>query len=212
MELSLVFDGERIVMKWNSIPLAKTQIGCAKMKITTAIAALILASVAATAQANTVDVSYTTSGSAGSWTYDLSITNNIGGTNDIYAVQVQLSTGTLAGSPPGWAQGFFAPIEWCYAGNCGYFGATNLAPAQTLSGFLVSDTATTAASSLLWRVFAEGGTYFGPGNITGNPSNPGFSGTAAATPLPAALPLFAGGLGLIGLLAKRRKSKPAIGM
>jgi len=31
----------------------------------------------------------------------------------------------------------------------------------------------------------------------------------ATTPLPAALPLFAGGLGLIGLLARRRKQKLA---
>jgi len=29
--------------------------------------------------------------------------------------------------------------------------------------------------------------------------------TDTATPIPAALPLFAGGLGLIGLLARRRK-------
>ena len=33
------------------------------------------------------------------------------------------------------------------------------------------------------------------------------SASASATPLPAALPLFAGGLGLIGLLARRRKRK-----
>ena len=30
------------------------------------------------------------------------------------------------------------------------------------------------------------------------------------TPLPAALPLFAGGLGLFGLLARRRKKKAAV--
>jgi hypothetical protein len=33
--------------------------------------------------------------------------------------------------------------------------------------------------------------------------------TVAATPLPAALPLFAGGLGVIGLLGWRRKRKNA---
>ena len=32
-------------------------------------------------------------------------------------------------------------------------------------------------------------------------------GTAGGTPLPAALPLFAGGLGMLGLLARRRKQK-----
>jgi concanavalin A-like lectin/glucanase superfamily protein len=34
-----------------------------------------------------------------------------------------------------------------------------------------------------------------------------YSGELAPTPLPAALPLFAGGLGVIGLLARRRKQK-----
>jgi hypothetical protein len=36
-----------------------------------------------------------------------------------------------------------------------------------------------------------------------------FTVEATATPLPAALPLFAGGLGVIGLLARRRKRKAA---
>jgi hypothetical protein len=33
-----------------------------------------------------VDVTYTFSGSAGDWTYDFSVTNNLGGTNYIYAL------------------------------------------------------------------------------------------------------------------------------
>jgi hypothetical protein len=38
----------------------------------------------------------------------------------------------------------------------------------------------------------------------------GNASPVAATPLPAALPLFAGGIGLIGLLARRRKRKAAL--
>jgi hypothetical protein len=34
-----------------------------------------------------------------------------------------------------------------------------------------------------------------------------FQGTFSATPLPAALPLFAGGLGMVGFLARRKKQK-----
>ena len=37
-----------------------------------------------------------------------------------------------------------------------------------------------------------------------------FAPPTSATPLPAALPLFAGGLGAIGLLARRRKRKQAV--
>jgi hypothetical protein len=37
----------------------------------------------------------------------------------------------------------------------------------------------------------------------------GQTNSVSATPLPAALPLFAGGLGLVGLLARRRKRKNA---
>jgi hypothetical protein len=34
-----------------------------------------------------------------------------------------------------------------------------------------------------------------------------FQGTLTATPIPAALPLFAGGLGMLGLFGRRRKQK-----
>jgi hypothetical protein len=36
--------------------------------------------------------------------------------------------------------------------------------------------------------------------------------TSAATPLPAALPLFAGGLGLMGLLGRRKKRKQQVAL
>jgi hypothetical protein len=43
----------------------------------------------------------------------------------------------------------------------------------------------------------------------GNDLPPGFGGSPVATPLPAALPLFASGLGALGLLGWRRKRKNA---
>jgi hypothetical protein len=49
---------------------------------------------------------------------------------------------------------------------------------------------------------------FGLSNIYAFSDNPTVSNPPpATTPLPAALPLFAGGLGVIGLLARRRKQK-----
>ena len=179
----------------------------AALALASAMTALMLAR--ASASASTVDVSYTVSGSPGDWTYDFTITNNIGGTNDIYAVVIPLpSSDSIIGSPSGWGGvGTFAHLEWCYNGNCGFFGTTNLAPGQTLSGFLVQDTSLSAMTSVQWTVFAEGGTYTGSDNINpNNPGNPGFTGTAT-TPLPAALPLFATGLGGLGLLGWRRKRK-----
>jgi hypothetical protein len=54
------------------------------------------------------------------------------------------------------------------------------------------------------QVFGTGGiTIIGPPGLT----QLGGSWTTSETPIPAALPLFAGGLGVMGLLARRRKRK-----
>jgi hypothetical protein len=71
------------------------------------------------------------------------------------------------------------------------------------------DALANTATSLLELVFAGGtGTFACDEGCTGN-----FSGAVtfspAPTPLPGGLPLFAGGLGLIGFLARRRKQAAA---
>jgi hypothetical protein len=43
--------------------------------------------------------------------------------------------------------------------------------------------------------------------VTTDPKNDFSLNTPSATPLPATLPLFAGGLGFVGYFAKRRKQK-----
>ena len=63
-------------------------------------------------------------------------------------------------------------------------------------------------NSLLWCNNSVSGENYTCDPAAGDPTNfVTFSSVQAATPLPAALPLFAGGLGVIGLLARRRKRK-----
>jgi hypothetical protein len=52
-------------------------------------------------------------------------------------------------------------------------------------------------------------TYFGPWGFSNGSSNTVLTLTPVATPLPAALPLFATGLGALGLLGWRRKKRAA---
>jgi hypothetical protein len=75
------------------------------------------------------------------------------------------------------------------------FETYNLATALSLTTgtpSVASDTYTTSAGNLVF------------GNITA------LNFQATVTPLPAALPLFAGGLGLMGLIADRRKRKAKV--
>ena len=186
------------------------------------------------AYADPVDVSYTVSGSAGAWLLDFSVTNNLGGTNSIYYLNLQLPATSIVGSPTGWSYSSVnnpwsnAPYggssivynnPWRVSGNSPVMPPElMISSGQTLSGFEVMYTGPVAPASVLWTAFATLGTYNGPGCFNCG-INPGFEGvgldppwqpiTPIATPLPAALPLFAGGLGALGLLGWRRKRKAA---
>jgi hypothetical protein len=171
------------------------------------------------AQAAPVEVSYTISGSAGNWTYDFSVTNNLGGTNDIYLLTVKLPATNVTGSPGGW---HFEPGDVDF--NFSFFGSSStlyndpwfadtshIFTGQTLSGFLALDASTAPLTTVPWLIFAlNSDTYLGPGCFHCG-SNPGFEGVANAvsTPLPASLPLFASGLAALGWLGCRRKKPRA---
>ena len=174
-----------------------------------------LSSVSAAAVAAPVDVSFAVSGSAGDWVYDFTVTNNLGGTNDIYFFGVQTGQTNITGSPAGWG---YAP--WDNPWNNAYLGgssttydnpwccasAARISPGQTLSGFQVTSNAATALTAIPWFAFAIGDSYSGP--HFSYDSNPGFEGVAgggSAAPEPASWLLMMGGFGAIGGAMRARQ-------
>ena len=172
--------------------------------------------------ASPVNVTYTVSGSAGAWIYDFSFANNIGGTNDIYFLGVQLPTTQALGSPPNW--GFYGTHSWSnmnYGGSSTIYNdswtGNGLTSGITLSGFEAEDTSLTALTSLPFYAYAlNGNTYNGAGCFDCG-SNPGFEGTATIVPFTAAVPepstwamVILGFFG-VGFMAYRKKQNgPAL--
>jgi hypothetical protein len=94
-------------------------------------------------------------------------------------------------------------IWWVEYGK-GNLTFTNNDPAITLAGTLYTD-------ALGFATILGDVTQYVPdsGQSLGNGGTTGGGGTVPSTPLPAALPLFATGLGALGLLGWRRKRKNA---
>ncbi len=182
-----------------------------------AVAGLAFLGATAVAQASPIDVTYTVSGSAGNWTYDFSVTNNLGGTNDIYLFGVEMSplgARNIVGSPANWDPNTITSVNWSIYGglNINYDNIwidgnfpTSILPGQTLSGFKTGSTASTSLSTVPWFAWSTAGTYTGSFcNINcGAPfSNPGFQYDAfAAVPDPSTLWLL--GSGVVGLSGRR---------
>lgn len=88
------------------------------------------------------------------------------------------------------------------------YGGTLLDNANSVPGLQALVTQMVANASV-------GGIWFDPNAtvelLDAAPTNQvlAFGADVAATPLPAALPMFLGGLGILGLVSRRRKQKPA---
>jgi len=208
-----------------------------KMFFGVSAAVTLLLGAFAPAAASPIDVTYTVSGSAGNWLYDFSVTNNLGGANQVYIFGVKLGSVAIdgiSGSPSTWidlgAATSVLPLNnaglggssidyWDYWRNGHANFDDTISSGQTLSGFKVLDTSQTLFTTAAWFAFSLNQTGASPTtgcfdcnngqNLNFPMTQSGFESTASATPLPAALPLFSTGLGALGLLGWRRKRRKA---
>jgi hypothetical protein len=161
-----------------------------------AIAGSLLFGALTTAHAAPVDVTCTVSGSAGNWLLELAVTDNLGGTNNLYLFGVVSSQNNVIASPTSWDPTAINGYNPSFYGgsNTNYnnlwitspSGNHTIVPGQTLGGFTVRSTDTAMPTHVPWMAVAAGGTYLGTGCsfICSAPhDNPGFEGIAVPVAL-----------------------------
>ena len=168
------------------------------------------------AAADPITVGYVATGSAGDWTLDFLVSNNLAGApeQDLYFFGVALSAPDLVGSPAG-----YDPTAISTWDNSGLGGsntlynnvwldasASQLLPGSMLSGFEVHVSDLTLPQTVQWFAFTVGSIpYMGGGNF-GDPFNPGFEGSATNLPEANSGVLLTGVLTAFLLLRRPRRA------
>jgi len=164
--------------------------------------------------ADPITVGYLATGSAGDWTLDFVVSNNLVGApdQDLYFFGVALSAPDVVGSPsdydptaiPTWDNSGLGGSSTLYNNVWVDGSASQLLPGSMLSGFAVHVSDLVFPETVQWFAFTSGGTpYLGGGNF-GDPFNPGFEGLAAQVPEPGAGILLVGVLAGLLLLNRQR--------
>jgi hypothetical protein len=181
-----------------------------------ALVATALVGTAGAVAAAPVDMTFTVTGTAGDWTLDFNVANNMSGTDlSLYFFGVAVDGGAVVGSPldfssPAyltWNNAVYGGPDFTYNGVWFNNGHVDY-PGQSLGGFLVNSSSVAAPTNVEWFAFFSGSQYVGLGDLTTENGNPGFSGSASplasSVPEPSGLALMLAGLGVAGFLAKRR--------
>jgi hypothetical protein len=131
-------------------------------------------------RADAVGVSYTVSGSSGSWILDFSVTNNVNAGQVVYFFGVLLPTQDIVGSPTGFVNcaSHCTTTTW---NPSDHFGGPNLTYnnlwingtpdvlfGNTLSGFDVGVSSATAPTAVEWFAYAFDATPGGTSPYTGS--------------------------------------------
>jgi hypothetical protein len=159
-------------------------------------------------------VSFNLSGTSGDWTLDFSVTNTLGGSNNIYFFGVLLPAFDITASPSGWSTYDSFNTASVGGSNTNYNNlwytdpesGNRILDGQTLSGFGVHDSSATAPTSVPWFAFAYGGSYSGTDHFWSD-TNPGFEGVAGPSTVPLPPTVLLLGSGLLGLAGWRRLKK-----
>jgi hypothetical protein len=179
----------------------------------------------AVASAAAIDVSYTVAGSAGSWSLDFAVTNNMTAwpMQDVYHFGVLLSGNNVTSSPGDFVEAssfwtnFFAGGAPLFYNNTWQDSTySDLPPGTTISGFKVGISDAAPPASVQWFAYsatltsdpADG--YTGGSTFTNDGFFAGFEGTASraaatGTPEPETLTLAIGSLGVFFLNRRRRR-------
>lgn len=165
------------------------------------------------AKAGPIDVTFTTSGSNGDWTYDFTFINNIPADHFAYFLGVDDVDGAISGNPAAFGNygGYFVAGNYYNLNWLNYDYLDTIAPASSMSGFTVHDTAWNQKASFGFFAFTYAGGVPYPGAFDdGRIDNPAFVGVASGSPLAAPEPsswaMMVGGFGLVGGAVRRRKA------